>query len=107
MAMQRCLGKGRSKKDGPTEQLDSFGGGSLFSGRAKNNSFKYFNTSPEIIRLAVVCSQTMRKSHASFQAKAKITDIRHSFLSPHHFNQERHLYLSQSFKINRTADLNE
>lgn len=47
-------------------------------------------------------------SHESVQADAKSTEFVAVHSSVHnHFNQQRHLYSNQNFKLNRNAAFNE
>jgi putative transposase len=98
------------------------------------NPFRYFNSSPEVIRLAVmmyvcyplslrqVCGRWLNNraenSHQAFRRRedimAKFRDVKtlQKFAAAHasihnHFNQERHLYSREIFKQNRSAALAE
>jgi len=63
-----------------------------------HNPFRYFKTSPEIIRLAMLRFRHMR----SLQKFVSI----HSFIF-NHFNKERHLNSRDTFKVQREAALVE
>ena len=64
-----------------------------------SNPFRYFKTSPAIIRLAVML---YIRFPLSLQKLAAI----HSSVY-NHFNQERHLCSRENFKLNRAAALAE
>jgi putative transposase len=95
-----------------------------------HNPFRYFNSSPEVIRLVVMmyirypqeCGRWLNNraenSHQPFRrrerAMAKLRDIQtlQKFAAAHasvhnHFNHDRHLNRSDIFKQNRTAALAE
>jgi putative transposase len=62
------------------------------------NPFRYFKTSPEIIRLAVMM-------YVRFPLSLRFVSIHASVHN--HFNQERHLRSRQIFKLNRLVALAE
>ena len=66
------------------------------------NPFRYFKTSPEVIRLAVMMAMAKFRSAKTLQKFASIHSSVHN-----HFNQERHLYSRENFKINRSTALAE
>jgi len=84
------------------------------------NAFKYFKTSPEIIRLAVMYyvryplsfRQVEDILHERAMQKFKSPAALQKFTSYHaqiynHFNHERHLETRQSFKRKRATALTE
>jgi putative transposase len=92
----------------------------------KHSPFRYFKTSPEIIRLAVMIYARFPLSLRNVEdlLHERGIEISHEtvrfwwnrfgpmfaavYSSVHnHFNQERHFYSRDKFKLNRTAALTE
>ncbi len=77
---------------------------------AKHNPFKYFKTSPEIIRLAVMMYIQFPLSLRNVEDLLHERCIDSSAVRgsiQNNFNKERHLYSRKNYKDNRTAALAE